>query len=305
MVEILVSMMKDVERAGISNEEKLILGTVLEKMYGAVESPILTNLLECMDILYKQKVKNPDQIREAKVILKLFDKLKFWAFGTYQNLFNKETSIHMDSKLIGFDLNGIPKDVRPHIFLIINAWISQLVFNEPGKKLVVFDEAWEMIHDGSSIMEGLYRKGRKHDLSVISATQSYNDFLSCPIASAILANSDTKYILQVKESIDKIQQSMDLNDIDMNAIHCLTQVKGEYSEVFIKFGSQKFVSRIVPSSLEYWMSTTHPDDLQAQMDFQKIHPKYEKIRVLTELAHLYPHGTALRKKETNENAKMA
>ncbi len=55
-------------------------------------------------------------------------------------------------------------------------------------------------------------------------------------------------------------QALSLSRLDVVAIETLARKRGEYSDVFLIRDQERSVIRHVPSALEYWLSTSAPDD---------------------------------------------
>jgi type IV secretory pathway VirB4 component len=303
MIEILTTMMKDNNRTGNTHEENLLLSNCLVDLYKNVKDPILSDLVVVMEA----SSDNLSQASpyESELLLNLLKKMKYWVNGPYKSIFNQQSTLSLESRLIGFDLKGVPEEIRGHIFLILSSWIDFIVFQEKGKKIVVFDEAWELIEDASALIEGLYRKSRKNNASIISVAQSYSDFLECPISKAIIGSSSCKYILKVGENPQPIADSLDLSEADVDNILSLQKISGHFSEVFIKHGEKKFVARIVPTPIEYWTSTTDPKDLTIQNDFETKFPHFTRMTTIIELASQYPYGFATENGGQDEKLKIA
>ena len=67
-------------------------------------------------------------------------------------------------------------------------------------------------------------------------------------------------------------------------------VKGQYSEVFLKFSDQSRVIKIEPSRTDYWICTTDPDDTQTEMKIRQAHPEYTELQLLEALSTAVPEG---------------
>ena len=77
------------------------------------------------------------------------------------------------------------------------------------KKLVVIDEAWDLLREGevSVFMEHAYRKFRKYGASAIIATQSIDDLYDNSVGKAIAANSSNMFLLgQKNETIELVEE---------------------------------------------------------------------------------------------------
>ena len=222
----------------------------------------------------------------------LASRFDYWINGPYRSLFNQKSSISVSHNVVAFDLKGIEKDARKIVLLIIASLLGALIEKNQDPKIVVFDECWDLIRSGANVIESLYRTGRKHNLSVMSVTQSFMDFVSCPIAGAILSNSAVRYALPVREGYDLLSEHLKLNERELELIKTLRQEKGKFSEIFVQFGSHHTILRLSPSPLEYWTCTTHAPDVELEKELALRRGGAPRLEVLLELASKYPYGSA-------------
>ncbi|MCB0361881.1 MAG: hypothetical protein KDD35_04130, partial [Bdellovibrionales bacterium] len=78
--------------------------------------------------------------------------------------------------------------------------------------------------------------------------------------SSILQNTYSKAILQQRGNPKNFSEVLNLNQIDQWAIESLGRKKGVYSDFFLMRDTDRVILRHVPTSLEYWLFTTAPED---------------------------------------------
>src|SRR5690606_30468424 len=83
--------------------------------------------------------------------------------------------------------------------------IATEMYTTPGRKILVLDEAWELMDDPlmAKAVEALYRKVRKNSGAVVFITQGVGDLFQSPNGRAIYANSAWQIVLEQRaESVD-------------------------------------------------------------------------------------------------------
>jgi hypothetical protein len=61
-------------------------------------------------------------------------------------------------------------------------------------------------------------------------------------------------------------------------------------ELFVKFGEKGAAARLEPTSLEYWIATTDPEDLKAETETREKNPSLKPLALLQLLANQFPKG---------------
>lgn len=154
-----------------------------------------------------------------------------------------ESSLKTNKQLTVFELSALDGDEHLKqcvLFFVLNG-IMNTVKNTKGKKLVMLDEAWQIIRDegAASVMEGLYRKARKDDGSIWVITQSPRDLSGNPTGEVILSQSSWKLVMeQEPEEIDKIVKEGVMTKFKddpyfAKVIKDIRTEKGKYSEILI------------------------------------------------------------------------
>jgi type IV secretory pathway VirB4 component len=150
---------------------------------------------------------------------------------------------------------------------------------DEGWKLLMFPRAQIMI-------EEYYRTMRKNNGAIYFITQQPEDLKKSLIAGAILASTDIKYILRTTYGADEYS-FFDITDKEISLIENLDQ-QTQYRDIFIKYTKYSRVIRLKPSSIDYWICTTDPFDMQKETAFREEHPEYSNADIIKGLAEKYP-----------------
>lgn len=108
-----------------------------------------------------------------------------------------------------FELSGLGEDEhlkRCVMFFVLNLLLTKIK-NLKGKKVILIDEALDFLKDevSADVMEGMYLKGRKDDVSTWVVIQSLSRLNALPAGSVILNQSPWKIMLaQSSEELDKV-----------------------------------------------------------------------------------------------------
>jgi conjugal transfer ATP-binding protein TraC len=164
--------------------------------------------------------------------------------------------------------------------------------DQTQRKIVVFDEVWRLLDSPSSarLIAELYRTSRKYRCSILSISQSVEDFTGSSIAPALVNNSATVYLLKHRRGHELVAEQFRLNEREVSVFRSLEMRRGEYTEALILYGQHHFLGRIVLTPLEYWIATTHPADLAAEQRLKDLRPDLSRWQVLSELARRFPQG---------------
>ena len=135
------------------------------------------------------------------------------------------------------------------------------------KKLVVIDEAWDLLREGevSIFMEHAYRKFRKYGASAIIATQSIDDLYGNSVGKAIAANSANMLLLgQKNETIELVKEKKQLvlSGAGFNLLRSVHTEAGVYSGIFLHTETGQGVGRLVVSDFQKLLYSTNPVDVQ-------------------------------------------
>ncbi|MEP3145533.1 type IV secretion system protein TraC [Qipengyuania citrea] len=174
--------------------------------------------------------------------------------GTYGRFFMGEASIDMTASMTVFELSDLSsrEELRSVVLTAIMFMSSQTMrrIDRTTPKALLIDEAWQMLRGGSmaDFVETYSRTCRKYGASLITATQSLNDYYKSEGSLAALENSDWSVILQQKPETISDFQKHDRFDMDPHTEALLRSLKRngtEYSDIMIKGPDTLAVGRLV------------------------------------------------------------
>jgi len=178
----------------------------------------------------------------------------FSSTGTYGRFFEGEVSFELKNRLTVFELSDLSsrEELRSVALTAIMFMASQAMRREDRSvpKALLLDEAWQMLKGGSmaDFIEAYARTCRKYGASLITATQSLNDYYKSDGSKAALENSDWFVILQQKaETIAdfKKHDRFEMDDYTDALLRSLKRQGSEYSDVMIKGPDTLAVGRLV------------------------------------------------------------
>lgn len=190
--------------------------------------------------------------------------------------------ISVDERLLAFDLKGLSDfdDLSRVVQLIICAHLWARIRRTGGRQFtwIVLDEvAFSLLKFQSEFVDELISTLRKYYAGAIIVVQDLEKITSNFAGSSILQNTQSKAILQQRGDPRNFAEALSLSAEDLWAIENLQRVKGSYSDIFLIRDQDRVILRHEPSLLEYWLSTTAPEDVVMLSQFLKDHPgEYQK-----------------------------
>lgn len=200
----------------------------------------------------------------------------YTAGGTYAGFFSGASTLKLESDFTVFELSDLAsrEELRAVVLTAIMFMTTQMMTRTPRsvKKMLLVDEAWQMLRGGSmaDFVEAYARTCRKYGGSLVTATQSLNDYYKSSGAEAALENSDWMLVLQQKpETISDFRKSqrLDMDDRTETMIRSLKRNANEYSEVFIKGPDVQSVGRLV---LDPYSATIFSSSPQTFADIERL-----------------------------------
>nr|WP_230771711.1 type IV secretion system protein TraC [Sphingomonas sp. Leaf4] len=174
--------------------------------------------------------------------------------GTYGRFFQGEVSFQLSADLTVFELSDLSsrEELRAVALTAIMFMAQQMMrrLDRGIPKALLLDEAWQMLKGGSmaDFIETYARTCRKYGASLVTATQSLNDYYKSDGSRAALENSDWSVILQQKaETIADFKKlgRFDMDDHTDALLRSLKRQGVEYSDVMIKGPDTLAVGRLV------------------------------------------------------------
>jgi conjugal transfer ATP-binding protein TraC len=174
--------------------------------------------------------------------------------GTYGRFFEGACSIDLSAGLTVFELSDLSsKPELRSVALTALMFLTLRVMRDLDRsvpKLTMIDEAWQLLGGGQmgQAIETYARTCRKYGGSLITATQSLNDFYKSEGSLAALENSDWSIVLQQKEeTINDLakHQRFEMDHYTESLLRSLKRNGTEYSDVLIKGPETLVVGRLV------------------------------------------------------------
>ena len=235
-------------------------------------------------------------------------KLRSWTGekGIYAKLFDAPTTMKIDSNWLFFNVEGLSSDPKLETamsMLIANAMATRAAGRSGQPSITVLDECWSLLDSPTLAPEvvQLFRTARKRNSSVWGISQTVEDFVGTEFqprehGPGILKNATTKIVGQQPGDVTPLVTHLSLNPVALNEIKLFNAPrKGQYAEALLVLGEKADTTqtiRIVPTSLDYWVSTTFPRErryrawLLGKRDHRPLLDSYR------DLAQRFPQGLA-------------
>lgn len=231
---------------GLSSREKAAVDKAILKIYrnAKQEPPLLEDLYA--------ELKDLGQ-------LKLCERLEKYISGSLASVFNAQTNIKLDNRLVIFDIKDLPESLRQIMMMIVANFVQNRVKAQPEKRLLVIDEGWLLLeHEESArFVAGLVRRARKYYLGVSIVSQQANDFLKSDYGRAIASQSSLRILMrQDTTTIKNVVSEFNLSEYE--ADYLLTCGRGD---ALIIADQNHVAVRVVASSKEHPLITTNPAEL--------------------------------------------
>jgi len=193
--------------------------------------------------------------------LKLCERLEKYISGSLADVFNEQTNIKLDNRLIIFDIKDLPETLRQIMMLIISNFVQNQVKAKPEKRILIIDEGWLLLeHEESArFVAGLVRRARKYYLGVSIISQQANDFLHSDYGRAIASQSALRILMrQDTTTIKHVASEFHLSEYEESFL--LTCERGD---ALIIADQNHVAVKVVASDKEHPLITTNPAELYA------------------------------------------
>ena len=148
----------------------------------------------------------------ANSLVTRIQKFTTWIFSW---IFSQKTNIDLGEGLQVFSVRDLDDMLRPIAMYVILNHIWNKVKSSNKKRMLVVDEAWNVMQheDSAKFLYGLVKRARKYNLWITTITQDVEDFVASPYGKPILTNSSIQLLLkQSSASIDVLQNVYKLTE---------------------------------------------------------------------------------------------
>lgn len=191
--------------------------------------------------------------------LTLCERLEKYISGSLANVFNEQTNIRLDNRLVIFDIKDLPESLRQIMMMIISNFVQNQVKTHPEKRMLVIDEGWMLLeHEESArFVAGLVRRARKYYLGVSIISQQANDFLRNDYGRAIASQSSLRILMrQDTTTIKNVVSEFNLSEYEQTFL--LTCERGD---ALIIADQNHVAVKVVASDKEHPLITTNPSEI--------------------------------------------
>ena len=235
-------------------------------------------------------------------------KLRPWTGenGIYSRLFDRPTTIALDSPWLFFNVEQLADDPRLEtaMSLLIARATAQRAAGKSGQpSITVLDECWFLLDSPVLAPEvvQLFRTARKRNASVWGISQTAEDFVGSELkprvhGAGIVKNSGAKIVGQQPGDMTALREHLHLNETALNQIKRFgAPRKGRSADALIVIGEKAETThaiRMVPTPLDYWITTTYARERLYRGWWLAGHPHLEPLESYRALARNFPGGLA-------------
>lgn len=189
----------------------------------------------------------------------LAQRLRKYTTGTFAGIFSQQSNIDINNTMVVFNIRDLEDELRPVAMYIVLSHIWNRVRADMRKRMLVVDEAWQLMKydDSANFLFSLAKRARKYYLGVTTITQDVEDFMSSKMGRAIVANSSMQLLLkQSTSSVDVLTDVFKLTDEEKKRLSNFPVGQGLF------FAGQNHVHiQVIASPTEQGLITTNPQQI--------------------------------------------
>ena len=257
---------------------RLMLGGAQQASAGAAAAPALTpneeaDLDQALIDTYARAGITSDPLTHQSVpptIFNLYDtlahmggtgpnlaqRLRKYTTGTFAGIFSQQSNIDINNQMVVFNIRDLEDELRPVAMYIVLSHIWNVVRAEQKRRLLIVDEAWQLMKydDSANFLFSLAKRARKYYLGLTTITQDVEDFMSSKMGRAIVANSSMQILLkQSSSAVDVLSDVFKLTNEEKKRLSNFPVGQGLF------FAGQNHVHiQVIASETEESLITTNP-----------------------------------------------
>ena len=186
----------------------------------------------------------------------LAQRLRKYTTGTFAGIFSQQSNVEINNHMVVFNIRDLEDELRPVAMYIVLNHIWSKVRTDQRKRILVVDEAWQLMKypDSANFMFSRAKRARKYNLGLTTVTQDVEDFVSSPMGRAIVANSSIQLLLkQSPSAVDVLGQVFKLTEEELKRLSNFAVGQGLF------FAGQNHVMiQIIASETETGLISTTP-----------------------------------------------
>ena len=197
----------------------------------------------------------------------LAQRLRKYTTGTFAGIFSQQSNIDINNSMVVFNIRDLEDELRPVAMYIVLSHIWNIVRSEQKKRMLIVDEAWQLMKydDSANFLFSLAKRARKYYLGLTTISQDVEDFMGSKMGRAIVANSSMQLLLkQSPSAVDVLGDVFKLTEEERRRLSGFPVGQGLF------FAGQNHIHiQIVASDTEQRLITTNPQALLQQQRLQQ------------------------------------
>ena len=197
----------------------------------------------------------------------LAQRLRQYTTGTFSGIFSEQSNVELNNPFLVFNIRDLEDELRPVGMYIILNYIWNKVKTDRRKRMLIVDEAWQLMkyEDSASFMFSLAKRARKYFLGLTTISQDVEDFLSNKMGRAVVANSSLQLLLkQAPSAVDIVAETFKLTEQERNRLSQFPVGEGLFFA-----GLNHVIIRILASDTEAELISTNPQALESARQEQE------------------------------------
>lgn len=185
-------------------------------------------------------------------------RLRKFTTGTFSGIFSEQSNVEIDNPFLVFNIRDLEDELRPIGMYIVLNYIWNKVKSDRRKRILVVDEAWQLMKydDSAAFMFSLAKRARKYFLGLTTISQDVEDFLSNKMGRAVVANSSLQLLLkQAPSAVDIIGETFKLTNEEKARL-----TEFPVGEGLFFAGLNHVIIRVLASETEASLISTNPVD---------------------------------------------
>ena len=187
----------------------------------------------------------------------LAQRLRKYTTGTFAGIFSQQSNVDINNQMVVFNIRDLEDELRPVAMYIVLSHIWNVVRAEQKKRLLIVDEAWQLMQfeDSANFLFSLAKRARKYYLGLTTITQDVEDFMSSKMGRAIVANSSMQLLLkQSASAVDVLSDVFKLTEEEKRRLANFPVGQGLFFA-----GPNHVHIQIIASETEESLITTNPN----------------------------------------------
>lgn len=186
-------------------------------------------------------------------------RLRRFTEGTFSGIFSQQSNVDLNNPFVVFNIRDLEDELRPIGMYIVLNYIWNRVKSEKKKRILIVDEAWQLMQyqDSAMFMFSIAKRCRKYYLGLTTISQDVEDFLSTRLGRAIVNNSSLQLLLkQNPAAVDIVADTFKLTSEERKRLSQFPVGEGLFFA-----GLSHIILRIIASPTEEQLITTNPQDI--------------------------------------------